>query len=79
MDPLPLSDTSKMLLKKRMLIESVISVIKAQTQLEYTRYRSFKNFQVNVISALIAYQLLENKPSLNPLKRQESNDLPMLF
>ena len=75
----PLSVADEVLLKKRMLIESVIRILKTQTQLEHTRHRSFKNFQVNVVSALIAYQLRENKPSLNFSELQEINDLPMLF
>lgn len=54
-----------MLLKKRMLIESVIKEIKTQTQLQHTRHRSFVNFQVNMVAALIAYTYLKKKPSLN--------------
>ena len=65
MKPLPLSVSDEVLLKKRMLIESVIRILKTQTQLEHTRHRNLVNFQVNVVSALIAYQLLENKSSLN--------------
>ena len=79
MDPLELSVSDEVLLKKRMLIESVIKVLKTQTQLEHTRHRSFKNFQVNVVSALIAYQLFEKKPSLNFSELQEISDLPVLF
>ena len=61
-------------------IESVIRVLKTQTQLEHTRHRNLVNFQVNVVSeTLIAYQLLENKSSLNLAELQEINDLPMLF
>ena len=78
MDPLPLSVADEVLLKKRLLIESVIKEMKTQTQLEHTRHRSFANFQVNVVSALIAYQLLETKPSLNISELQETNDLPVL-
>lgn len=65
MKPEPLSDFDAMLLKKRMLIESVIKEIKTQTQLQHTRHRSFINFQVNMVAALIAYTYLEQKPSLN--------------
>ena len=65
MKPEPLSDFDAMLLKKRMLIESVIKEIKTQTQLQHTRHRSFINFQVNMVAALIAYTYLEKKPSLN--------------
>ena len=61
MKPLDLSVSDEVLLRKRMLIESVIRVLKTQTQLEHSRHRSSKNFQVNVVSALIAYQLREEK------------------
>ena len=77
MDPLELSVCDEVLLKKRMLIESVIKILKTQTQVEHTRHRNYVNFQVNVVSALIAYQLLENKPSLNFSELQQINDLPM--
>ena len=79
MKPLEVSVSDEVLLKKRMLIESVIRVLKTQMQLEHSRHRSFENFQVNVFSALIAYQLSENKPSLNFDELQRSTDLPMLF
>ena len=79
MKPLELSIADEVLLKKRTLIESVIKELKTQTQVEHSRHRSFANFQVNVISALIAYQLLETKPSVNILELQGSNDLPVLF
>ena len=79
MKPLPLSVSDEALLKKRMLIESVIRELKTQMQVEHTRHRSFENFQVNVFSALIAYQLLENKPSLNFFELQQNNDLPVIF
>ena len=79
MKPQDLSVSDEVLLKKRMLIESVIGIMKTQMQLEHSRHRSFENFQVNVAAALIAYQLSENKPSLNFSELQQSNDLPMLF
>ena len=79
MKPEPLSVSDEIWLRKRVLIESVIKELKTQTQLEHSRHRSFANFQVNVLSALIAYQLLENKPSVNLRKLQEINDGPMLF
>ena len=77
--PVELSVSDEVLLKKRTIIESVIKELKTQTQVEHSRHRSFANFQVNVVSALIAYQLLESKPSVNIFKLQESNDLPVLF
>ena len=79
MKPLDLSVSDEVLLKKRMLIESVIRELKTQMQVEHSRHRSFENFQVNVFSALIAYQLLENKPSLNIHELQQISDLPVLF
>ena len=77
MDPLNLSGSDEVLLKKRTLIESVIKELKTQTQVEHSRHRSFENFQVNVVSALIAYQLSENKPALNFEQPQQRTDLPM--
>ena len=79
MQPLDLSVSDEVLLKKRVLIESVIRELKTQMQVEHSRHRSVENFQVNVFSALIAYQLLENKPTLNLAELQEVNDLPVLF
>ncbi len=79
MKPEPLSASDEMWLRKRVIIESVIKELKTQTQLEHSRHRSFVNFQANVVSALIAYQLLENKPSVNLRELQEINNGPMLF
>ena len=79
MKPLPLSVCDEVMLKKRVLIESVIKELKTQTQLEHSRHRSLINFQVNVVSALIAYQILENKPSVNLHQLGEINDLPLIF
>ena len=79
MDPLPpLSVSDEVFLRKRGLIESVIKELKTQTQLEHTRHRCFENFQVNGVSTLIAYQLLETKPSLNLHELQEIKDLPLM-
>ena len=72
--PKPLSSFDAKLLKKRMLIESVIKELKTQTQLQHTRHRSFINFQVNLVSALIAYTYLEKKPSLNLQESDEIRD-----
>ena len=77
MDPLEVSVSDAVLLKKRTLVESVIKELKTQTVLEHSRHRSFENFQVNVFSALIAYQLSENKPALNFDGLQQSTDLPL--
>ena len=79
MKPLDLSVSDEVLLKKRVIIESVIKELKTQTVLEHSRHRSFVNFRVNIVSALIAYQLLENKPSVNFSELQGNSDLPVIF
>lgn len=79
MDPLDVSASDAVLLKKRTLVESVIRELKTQMQVEHSRHRSVENFQVNVFSALIAYQMLEKKPTLNLAELQEVSDLPVLF
>jgi len=43
MNPLPLSISEFVLLKKRVIIESVIKELKTQTQVEHTRHRSIVN------------------------------------
>ena len=60
-----LSDFDAVMLKKRMLIESVIGQLKHQSQLEHTRHRSLVNFQVNAVCALIACTHQEKKPLVN--------------
>ena len=65
MKPQELSDFDAVMLKKRMLIESVIEQLKHQSQLQHTRHRSLVNLQVNAVCALIAYTHQEKKPSVN--------------
>ena len=79
MKPLEVSISDEVLLKKPIIIESVIKEPKTQTVLEHNRHRSFVNFRVNIISVLIAYQLLETKPSVNLSELHGINDLPVLF
>lgn len=79
MQPQDLSSVDEVLLKKRTIIESVIKELKTQTQLEHSRHRSLVNFQVNAISALIAYTHLAKKPTLNFRELHELEDLPMPF
>ena len=79
MKPLPLSVVNEVMLKKRVIIESVIKELKTQTQLEHTRQRSLINFQVNAISALIAYTYLLKRSALKVQELQEVKDLTMPF
>lgn len=55
----------KILLRKRVLIESVNDQLKNICQIEHTRHRSVHNFAANLVAVLIAYQVLEKKPALN--------------
>ena len=67
-----LSDTDKILLRKRALIETVNDELKNICKIQHTRHRSAKGFLLNLVAALTAYQFLDKKPSLNidPVKDQ---------
>ena len=60
---LPLMD--KLLLRKRVVIESLIDQLKNIWQIEQSRHRSFTNFCVNLLGGLIAYCHQPKKPSLH--------------
>ena len=64
MKEMNLSDTDKILLRKRALIETVNDELKNMCSIQHTRYRSIQGFLNNAISALIAYQAFDKKPSL---------------
>lgn len=57
----------KILLLKRVLIETVIGRIKLLDKFVHTRHRSPINAFSHMITCLINYQLLENKPSIASL------------
>lgn len=52
------------LLSKRSLVETVFDELKNLCQIEHTRHRSPFNFAVNLLSGIIAYCLMDNKPTL---------------
>jgi hypothetical protein len=54
----------KLLLRKRVLIETVNDQLKNISQIEHSRHRSPANFLVNVLAGLIAYCHQPKKPSL---------------
>ena len=54
----------KLLLQKRGVIESVNGLLKNSLQIEHTRHRSVPNFFANIVSAFIAYNFREHKPSI---------------
>lgn len=55
----------KIHLRKRALIEPVNDQLKNVCNIEHTRHRSIENFAVNIFAALIAYNLLPKKPTMN--------------
>ena len=56
--------TDKLLLRKRVIIETITDQLKNISQIEHSRHRSRANFLVNVICGLIAYCHQPKKPSL---------------
>lgn len=59
--------TDKVMLLKRVLIESVIAKLKFLDKLEHSRHRSVINAFSHMVSCLINYQLQDNKPSIKNL------------
>ena len=55
----------KILLRKRALVETVNDELKNVCHIEHTRHRSVENFAVNVLAAIIAYNMLPKKPEMN--------------
>lgn len=68
----------KLLLRKRVLIETVNDQLKNISQIAHTRHRSVDNFLVNVLAGLLAYTFQPKKPALN-LNREEQALLPALI
>jgi len=56
--------TDRMLLRKRVIIETIIDQLKNISQIEHSRHRSVSAFFVNVLCGLIAYCRRPSKPSL---------------
>ncbi len=59
-----ISDTDKLLLRKRAVIESVNDELKNMCSIQHSRHRSLQGFFNNAISAMIAYPTFEKKPSI---------------
>jgi hypothetical protein len=55
----------KIILRKRAIIETINDPLKNICQIEHTRHRCFPNFISNLISGLIACNLMPEKPSIN--------------
>lgn len=54
----------KILIRKRVLIETGNDELKNIVQIEHSRYRSFNNFIANSLSAIAAYYFFEKKPTI---------------
>jgi len=54
--------------RRRSLIATVFDELKNLCQIEHTRHHSGFNFVVNLMAGIIAYCLLNNKPSLSLTK-----------
>lgn len=61
--------TDKILLRKRGVVESVGNLLKNSMQIEHSRHRSLIGLFINVFAAVIAYNFLENKPSIASKRR----------
>ena len=65
MKPVQHTPFDQALLKRRSLIETVFDELKNPCQIEHTRHRSHANFIVNLMSSIVAYCLMPNKPQLS--------------
>lgn len=52
----------RMMLRKRLIIETINDMLKNSAQIVHSRHRSVSNFIMNLISALGAYCFFPNKP-----------------
>ena len=66
-----LSMKDKIMLRKRVLVETVNDQLKNISQLEHTRHRSVANFFINALAAIAAYIRQPKKPRIN-LGEQEA-------
>jgi len=64
MRKLPLDNRHNLMIDKRAVIESVFDILKTVCDIEHSRHRSPINALVHTISALVAYQYMEQKPKV---------------
>jgi Transposase DDE domain. len=55
----------KIILRQRVIIETVNDILKNVCSIEHTRHRSFHNFVGNMVTAIIAYNMRPKHPALN--------------
>ena len=73
-----MSQTDKIILRHRALVESINDELKNIAQVKHSRHRSVANFLCNTFAAIAAYCYLHKKPSLNLVFDKDDNQL-MLF
>ena len=54
----------RLLLRKRVIIETIDDELKNIAQVEHSRHRAFDNFIVNILSAIAAYCCFPKKPCI---------------
>ena len=62
--PNRMNDADRILLKKRILIETVNDELKGIAQIEHSRHRSFNNFIANSLSAIAYTASLKKRPDI---------------
>ncbi len=55
----------KIILKRRVVIETVNDQLKNIARMEHSRHRSFMNFLINTLAAITTYSFTEKKSSIN--------------
>jgi hypothetical protein len=64
------SESDRMLLRKRSVVETVNNLLKNFFQIEHSRHRSLTGFMNNVLTALIAYTFYPDKPEMRGIDLQ---------
>lgn len=62
MKPLPVDNQFNLLINKRAVIESVFDILATVCDIEHSRHRKPINAAVHILSALVAYQYMDQKP-----------------
>jgi len=70
MKPKILATFDKLLLRKRIIIETINDQLKNIFDLEHSRHRSLTNYIINIIASLVAYSYQPKKPSLK-IRRED--------
>lgn len=66
----------RMMLRKRLIIETINDLLKNTAQVVHSRHRSVNNFIMNLIAALGAYCFFDNKPkALNGYTIEDTKQL----